>query len=179
MHVLKTNCWLFAVSTLFYIVFYSEFASQMESRGPIRRAMNRSQSNTDVGNYERTDGSMSDSAVSSSVTEGRKRRPSISMKVAALVGLSRKSNSASQLGITGRVPASTDNPCIMNPIKLGQNTKFLPVFLCFMHWSNINTWNVHLCKHGNMHAKKLQYDVLLKTFTMETVACATTVSVVM
>ncbi len=63
--------------------------------------LNRSLSNSDVAGYEKNDGSISDSAVSSSVTEGRKRRPSLGYKVAALVGLSRKSNSTSQLAGQG------------------------------------------------------------------------------
>ena len=64
--------------------------------------LNRSLSNSDVSGFEKTDGSISDSAVSSSVTEGRKRRPSLGYKVAALVGLSRKSNSTSQLTGIGK-----------------------------------------------------------------------------
>ncbi len=88
----------------------SEFTSKMESRagGPPTSAsatrksqLNRSLSNSDVAGYEKNDGSISDSAVSSSVTEGRKRRPSLGYKVAALVGLSRKSNSTSQLAGQG------------------------------------------------------------------------------
>ena len=66
-----------------------------------RKPLNRSYSNSDVGGLEKNDGSISDSAVSSSVTDGRKRRPSIGYKVAALVGLSRKSRSTSQLTATG------------------------------------------------------------------------------
>ncbi|XP_064652466.1 regulating synaptic membrane exocytosis protein 2-like isoform X3 [Lineus longissimus] len=90
----------------------SEFTSKMEMRGggagpaaptntPNPRPFNRSLSNTDVGQYDKNDGSVSDSAVTSNVTEGRKRRPSIGYKVAALVGLSRRSSSTSQLGQTG------------------------------------------------------------------------------
>ncbi|ELU13906.1 hypothetical protein CAPTEDRAFT_224324 [Capitella teleta] len=93
----------------------SEFASKMESRagGNVHKApkpqpsptLNRSLSNSDVGTYEKTDGSISDSAISLSVTEGRKRRPSLGYKVKALVGLSRKSNSTSQL--TGGIGRGT------------------------------------------------------------------------
>jgi len=46
---------------------------------------------------EKNDGSVSDSALSVSITEGHRRRPSLGYKMAALVGLSRKSNSTSQL----------------------------------------------------------------------------------
>ena len=102
----------------------SEFTSKMESRAGgsssqgsknARAPLNRSLSNSDVGHYEKTDGSISDSAVSSSVTEGRKRRPSLGYKVAALVGLSRKSNSTSQLSATGTVhlhPSVTQLYCM-------------------------------------------------------------------
>ena len=69
--------------------------------------LNRSFSNTDVATFEKTDGSISDSAITTTstgniMTAERKRRPSIGYKVAALVGLSRKSRSTSQLGITGK-----------------------------------------------------------------------------
>lgn len=90
----------------------SEFASKMESRagGNVHKAkaqsantLNRSLSNSDVGSYEKNDGSISDSAISLSVTEGRRRRPSLGYKVKAIVGLARKSNSTSQLtGGAGR-----------------------------------------------------------------------------
>jgi hypothetical protein len=75
----------------------------MESRStpmPARRAPPRSSSNDSTG-FEKTDGSQSDSAVSSSITEGRsKRRPSLSHKMASFVGLRRRSSSANQLGTT-------------------------------------------------------------------------------
>ncbi|XP_060601574.1 regulating synaptic membrane exocytosis protein 1-like isoform X2 [Ruditapes philippinarum] len=79
---------------------FSEFTSRMESRStpmPARRAPPRSSSNDSTG-FEKTDGSQSDSAVSSSITEGRsKRRPSLSHKMASFVGLRRRSSSANQL----------------------------------------------------------------------------------
>jgi len=53
---------------------------------------------TEFGVEERNDGSVSDSAVSFSLTEGRKkRRPSIGDKVASLVGFGRKSSSTTQI----------------------------------------------------------------------------------
>ena len=90
---------------MFYDCYCSEFASKMESRAggttpssSSRKPFNRSLSNSDVAGYEKNDGSVSDSALSSSVTENRKsRRPSLGYKVAALVGLSKKSSSTSQL----------------------------------------------------------------------------------
>lgn len=79
--------------------FVSEFTSKMESRTtiPQRRQPSVRSSSSDSQGFEQNDGSMSDSAVSTSVTEGRKRRPSIGHKMAALVGLNRRSSSASQL----------------------------------------------------------------------------------
>lgn len=66
---------------------------------PTRRVPPRSSSNDSTG-FEKTDGSQSDSAVSSSITEGRsKRRPSLSHKMASFVGLRRRSSSANQLGM--------------------------------------------------------------------------------
>ena len=98
-------------SILFFVSSCSEFTSKMESRaggGPPpasanKKPLNRSLSNSDVAGYEKNDGSISDSAVASVVaSDGRKRRPSIGYKVAALVGLSRRSSSTSQLSATGK-----------------------------------------------------------------------------
>ena len=113
----KTTCLiLITVNHKQIILFHlplSEFTSKMErragtghtsSRTPAPKTpLNRSLSNNDVAAEEKTDGSVSDSAVSASVTEGRshRRRPSLGYKVAALVGLSRKSNSTSQLSSGG------------------------------------------------------------------------------
>ena len=79
----------------------------MESRTTIPQkrqqqpAVVRSTSNdSNQGGFEQNDGSVSDSALGASVTEGRKRRPSIPHKMAALVGLTRRSSSASQLAGT-------------------------------------------------------------------------------
>lgn len=81
----------------------SEFASRMESRASGGKAQDRKKATvetsiTDIGAEDKNDGSISDSAVSSGVTERRKRQPTIGYKVAALVGLSRKSTSTSQIG---------------------------------------------------------------------------------
>ncbi|XP_073782755.1 regulating synaptic membrane exocytosis protein 2 isoform X11 [Danio rerio] len=54
----------------------------------------------DMCSLEKTDGSQSDTAVSLVGTDDKKRRSSIGAKMAAVVGLSRKSRSASQLGQT-------------------------------------------------------------------------------
>ncbi|XP_052434701.1 regulating synaptic membrane exocytosis protein 2 isoform X17 [Carassius gibelio] len=54
----------------------------------------------DMCSLEKTDGSQSDTAVSLVGTVDKKRRSSIGAKMAAVVGLSRKSRSASQLGQT-------------------------------------------------------------------------------
>ena len=89
--------------------FCSEFASKMERRGmpnhsnkTPRTTLGRSLSNNDLAQEEKNDGSISDSAVTTTVTEGHKRRPSLGYKVAALVGLSRKSSSTSQLTATNK-----------------------------------------------------------------------------
>uniref|UniRef100_A0A8C1M1H3 Regulating synaptic membrane exocytosis 2 n=1 Tax=Cyprinus carpio TaxID=7962 RepID=A0A8C1M1H3_CYPCA len=58
----------------------------------------------DMCSLEKTDGSQSDTAVSLVGTVDKKRRSSIGAKMAAVVGLSRKSRSASQLSQTGRSP---------------------------------------------------------------------------
>ncbi|WAR16283.1 RIMS2-like protein, partial [Mya arenaria] len=77
-----------------------EFRGRMESRAtpmPARRAPPRSTSNDSTG-FEKNDGSQSDSALSSSIVEGRsKRRPSIGHKMASFVGLRKRSSSANQL----------------------------------------------------------------------------------
>eukprot|EP00106_Octopus_bimaculoides_P022282 XP_014789724.1 PREDICTED: regulating synaptic membrane exocytosis protein 1-like isoform X3 [Octopus bimaculoides] len=85
---------------------FSEFTSKMESRTTIpKRQIIRSPS-SESSSFERNDGSISDSAVSSSVIEGRKRRPSLGHKVAAFVGLSRRSSSAVQLAETNKKKGS-------------------------------------------------------------------------
>ncbi|XP_025090828.1 regulating synaptic membrane exocytosis protein 2-like isoform X2 [Pomacea canaliculata] len=78
-----------------------DFTSKMESRTTIPRKQVVRSSSSESQSLEKTDGSVSDSAVSSSVTEGRKRRPSLGHKVASLVGLSRRSSSATQLAGRG------------------------------------------------------------------------------
>ena len=78
-----------------------------KSTPPTHHPLNRSYSNTDVAQFEKiTDGSISDSAITTTstgniMTTERKRRPSIGYKMAALVGLNRKSRSTSQLGVKG------------------------------------------------------------------------------
>lgn len=56
----------------------------------------------DMCSLEKADGSQSDTAVGALGTSGKKRRSSIGAKMVAIVGLSRKSRSASQLSQTGR-----------------------------------------------------------------------------
>ncbi|XP_069106024.1 regulating synaptic membrane exocytosis protein 2-like isoform X3 [Argopecten irradians] len=82
---------------------FSEFSQRMGIRTTIpRRQVTPSSSSDSRDSYEKTDGSMSDSALSASVTEGRKRRPSLGHKMATFVGLPWKSNSASQLAEAGK-----------------------------------------------------------------------------
>ncbi|XP_021377514.1 regulating synaptic membrane exocytosis protein 2-like isoform X2 [Mizuhopecten yessoensis] len=82
---------------------FSEFSQRMGIRTTVpRRQITPSSSSDSRDSYEKTDGSMSDSALSASVTEGRKRRPSLGHKMATFVGLPWKSNSASQLAEAGK-----------------------------------------------------------------------------
>ena len=56
----------------------------------------------DMCSLEKNDGSQSDTAVGALGTSSKKRRSSIGAKMVAIVGLSRKSRSASQRSQTGR-----------------------------------------------------------------------------
>ena len=84
---------------LFLSIFCpSEFTKGMEKKTTSipRRQLQRNSSSESQGD-DKNDGSVSDSALSASVTEGRRRRPSLSHKVASLVGLPWRSSSASQI----------------------------------------------------------------------------------
>ena len=77
----------------------------MQSRqmGMPGKSMTKSSSvSGDMCSLEKNDGSQSDTAVGTVGTSGKKRRSSIGAKMVAIVGLSRKSRSASQLSQTGR-----------------------------------------------------------------------------
>ncbi|XP_032714411.1 regulating synaptic membrane exocytosis protein 2 isoform X25 [Lontra canadensis] len=81
----------------------SVFTSKMQSRqmGISGKNMTKSTSiSGDMCSLEKTDGSQSDTAVGALGTGGKKRRSSIGAKMVAIVGLSRKSRSASQLSQT-------------------------------------------------------------------------------
>ncbi|XP_036904241.1 regulating synaptic membrane exocytosis protein 2 isoform X7 [Sturnira hondurensis] len=81
----------------------SVFTSKMQSRqmGLSGKNMTKSTSiSGDMCSLERNDGSQSDTAVGASGTSSQKRRSSIGAKMVAIVGLSRKSRSASQLSQT-------------------------------------------------------------------------------
>ncbi|KAM4864925.1 regulating synaptic membrane exocytosis protein 2 isoform 33-T33 [Thomomys bottae] len=81
----------------------SVFTSKMQSRqmGMSGKSMTKSTSiSGDMCSLEKTDGSQSDTAVGALGTSGKKRRSSIGAKMVAIVGLSRKSRSASQLSQT-------------------------------------------------------------------------------
>ncbi|XP_041625510.1 regulating synaptic membrane exocytosis protein 2 isoform X4 [Vulpes lagopus] len=81
----------------------SVFTSKMQSRqmGVSGKNMAKSTSiSGDMCSLEKTDGSQSDTAVGALGTSGKKRRSSIGAKMVAIVGLSRKSRSASQLSQT-------------------------------------------------------------------------------
>nr|XP_051700670.1 regulating synaptic membrane exocytosis protein 2 isoform X17 [Oryctolagus cuniculus] len=81
----------------------SVFTSKMQSRqmGLSGKNMTKSTSiSGDMCSLEKNDGSQSDTAVGALGTGGKKRRSSIGAKMVAIVGLSRKSRSASQLSQT-------------------------------------------------------------------------------
>ncbi|XP_067304140.1 regulating synaptic membrane exocytosis protein 2 isoform X23 [Pseudorasbora parva] len=82
----------------------SEFTSKMKNRQMGTAAGGNMTKSTSIGgdmcSLEKTDGSQSDTAVSLVGTDVKKRRSSIGAKMAAVVGLSRKSRSASQLSQT-------------------------------------------------------------------------------
>uniref|UniRef100_A0A669B0F0 Regulating synaptic membrane exocytosis 2 n=1 Tax=Oreochromis niloticus TaxID=8128 RepID=A0A669B0F0_ORENI len=81
-----------------------DFASKMKNRqmgssGGINMTKSTSISG-DMCNLEKTDGSQSDTAVGTVGTDDKKRRSSIGAKMQAMVGMSRKSRSTSQLSQT-------------------------------------------------------------------------------
>ncbi|XP_057195815.1 regulating synaptic membrane exocytosis protein 2 isoform X7 [Triplophysa rosa] len=82
----------------------SEFTSKMKHRQMGAAPGGNMTKSTSIGgdmcSLEKTDGSQSDTAVSLVGTVDKKRRSSIGAKMAAVVGLSRKSRSASQLSQT-------------------------------------------------------------------------------
>ncbi|XP_041466556.1 regulating synaptic membrane exocytosis protein 3-like isoform X1 [Lytechinus variegatus] len=82
------------------------FTAKMQEHHPApqRKPLNRSTSSTDMYMYEKNEGSISDSAAEQGSMEGKKRRGSIA-KVASLVGLSKKSNSTSNLA--GKKPRAS------------------------------------------------------------------------
>ncbi|XP_063113782.1 regulating synaptic membrane exocytosis protein 2 isoform X4 [Cavia porcellus] len=81
----------------------SVFTSKMQSRQtgePGRSGARSSSVSGDLCALDRNDGSQSDTAAGAPGAGGRKRRSSLGAKVVAIVGLSRRSRSASQLGRT-------------------------------------------------------------------------------
>ncbi|XP_036930067.1 regulating synaptic membrane exocytosis protein 2 isoform X36 [Acanthopagrus latus] len=81
-----------------------DFASKMKNRQMgSSGGMNMTKSTSisgDMCNLEKTDGSQSDTAVGTVGTDDKKRRSSIGAKMQAMVGMSRKSRSTSQLSQT-------------------------------------------------------------------------------
>ncbi|XP_077023553.1 regulating synaptic membrane exocytosis protein 2 isoform X10 [Tamandua tetradactyla] len=81
----------------------SVLTSKMQSRQMAVSGKNMTKSTSisgDMCSLEKTDGSQSDTAVGALGTSGKKRRSSIGAKMVAIVGLSRKSRSTSQLSQT-------------------------------------------------------------------------------
>ncbi|XP_022091190.1 regulating synaptic membrane exocytosis protein 2-like isoform X3 [Acanthaster planci] len=83
----------------------SAFTAKMQESAPVKKPLNRSNSSADMYTYDRNEGSISDSAADTNIQEGKKRRASIGYKMASLVGLSKKSNSTSNLA--GKKPRSS------------------------------------------------------------------------
>ncbi|XP_062321101.1 regulating synaptic membrane exocytosis protein 2-like isoform X8 [Osmerus eperlanus] len=81
----------------------SDFTSKMKNRQMGTSGGNMTKSTSiggDMCNLEKTDGSQSDTAVGTVGTGDKKRRSSIGAKMSAIVGISRKSRSTSQLSQT-------------------------------------------------------------------------------
>ncbi|RXM32744.1 Regulating synaptic membrane exocytosis protein 2 [Acipenser ruthenus] len=88
----------------------SDFTSKMKNRqmGAPGKNMTKSTSiGGDMYSLEKNDGSQSDTAVGTVGTVGKKRRSSIGAKMVAIVGLSRKSRSTSQLSQTDKQNAES------------------------------------------------------------------------
>ncbi|XP_052696388.1 regulating synaptic membrane exocytosis protein 1-like isoform X4 [Crassostrea angulata] len=80
---------------------FSQFKEKINTKSTIPRSQQPSV-RTPTGDSQgfqkqSSSGSMSDSEVGSCVTEGRRRRPSLGHKIGSLIGLQRRSSSASQL----------------------------------------------------------------------------------
>ncbi|XP_043544370.1 regulating synaptic membrane exocytosis protein 2 isoform X13 [Chiloscyllium plagiosum] len=81
----------------------SVFPYKLQSKQMGTSGKNMTKSTSVIGDMyslEKNDGSQSDTAVGTVVTGGKKRRPSIGAKMVAIVGLSRRSRSTSQLSQT-------------------------------------------------------------------------------
>ncbi|XP_067888409.1 regulating synaptic membrane exocytosis protein 2 isoform X1 [Heterodontus francisci] len=81
----------------------SVFTSKLQSKQMGTSGKNMTKSTSVIGDMysiEKNDGSQSDTAVGTVVTGGKKRRSSIGAKMVAIVGLSRRSRSTSQLSQT-------------------------------------------------------------------------------
>ncbi|XP_051879866.1 regulating synaptic membrane exocytosis protein 2 isoform X7 [Pristis pectinata] len=81
----------------------SVFTSKLQSKQMGASGKNMTKSTSVIGDMysiEKNDGSQSDTAVGTVVTGGKKRRSSIGAKMVAIVGLSRRSRSTSQLSQT-------------------------------------------------------------------------------
>lgn len=82
-------------------LLFSQFKEKINTKSTIPRSQQPSV-RTPTGDSQgfqkqSSSGSMSDSEVGSCVTEGRRRRPSLGHKIGSLIGLQRRSSSASQL----------------------------------------------------------------------------------
>ena len=106
---------MFPPNLLVSVLFLSAFTAKMQETAPLKKPLNRSNSSADMYMYDRNEGSISDSAAETNLQEGKKRRASIGYKMASLVGLSKKSNSTSNLaGRSLWYYYSTDNKSSYN-----------------------------------------------------------------
>ncbi|ESP02665.1 hypothetical protein LOTGIDRAFT_65469, partial [Lottia gigantea] len=107
------------VSTISVRSTQSERPRRKLSRTTIPRSRNIVKSTSNEQGLDQNDGSVSDSALSTSITDGRsKRRPSLSNKVANFVGLKRRSSSANQLAEKGKKKSSFQRSEEVGPVDL-------------------------------------------------------------
>ena len=112
----------------------SDFASKMKNRQMgSSSGVNMTKSTSisgDMCNLEKTDGSQSDTAVGTVGTDDKKRRSSIGAKMQAMVGMSRKSQSTSQLSQTGTLAGAnrgwSTSAAFLCSSRLGFALIFLP-----------------------------------------------------
>lgn len=148
----KPSVWNLPLLTSFSFIFSlmalsihlladSVFTSKMQSRQIGASGQNITKSTSISGEMytlEKNDGSQSDTAVGTVGASGKKRRSSIGAKMVAIVGLSRKSRSTSQLSQTGRIkiPVSILLLCVNLKLIIYTFRGNLMYFRMFMIYEN-------------------------------------------